>query len=230
MTYEMTNPFIPILSSKPADKTVEISSLLPNDMIDDIGFSPNDIIPSNQLVLNQAFCEIKRVPRERTISNSQQLDEQQFNITDDSQKLKSSLNCFEVKLADCHVLAFSIYEHQEHFGFGVVVRDGAYLRYGQIIQQIPQEKCRVSVYQIIGFDENNKLGNYLIEQTDIAKSLIKSFITSTNQNVKLKEIEIVSYAARAILRISLSDSDKSFNESLTRFLISIFAIAVEIVE
>lgn len=226
----MINSSIPILSSKPADKTIEISSLLPNDMIDDIGFSPNDIIPSNQLVLNQPFCEIKRVPRTRNINNSQQLSEQQFHITDEPQKLKSSLNCFEVKLADCHVLAFSIYEHQEHFGFGAVVRDGAYLRYGNIIRQIPQEKCRVSVYQIIGFDENNKLGNYLTEQTNIARSLINSFILSNNQNVKLKEVEIVSYAARAILRIFLSDSDNTFNENLTRFLISIFAIAVEIVE
>lgn len=230
MTYEITNPSIPILSSKPAVNPIEISSLLPNDMIDDIGFSPNDIIPSQQLILNQPFCEIKRIPRTRTIPTSQQLNEQQFNIADDSQKLKSSLNCFEVKLTDCHVLAFSIYEHQEHFGFGVVVRDGAYLRYGHIIRPIPQEKCRVSVYQIIGFDENNKLGNYINEQTNVAQSLIKSFISSNNQNITLKEIEFVSYAARAIFRISLSNSDSLFNESLTRFLISIFAIAVEIVD
>ena len=217
------------MSAKPPEAPVEISSLLPNDVIDEIGFAPDDNIPSNQLVLNQAFCEIKRIPQTRIISNSQQLNEQ-YHITEDSQKLTSSLNCFEVKLTDCHVLAFSIYEHQEHFGFGVVVRDGAYLRYGHIISQIPQEKCRVSVYQIIGFDENNKLGDYLNEQTEIAKSLINSFISSNNPNIKLKEIEIVSYAARAIIRICLSNSDTNFNESLTRFLISIFATAVEIVD
>ncbi|KAK8889775.1 hypothetical protein M9Y10_034529 [Tritrichomonas musculus] len=230
MAYELTNTSIPILSSKLPETPIEISSLLPNDMIDEIGFSPDDNIPSNKLVLNQPFFEIKRIPRTRIIPTSQQLNDQQYLISDDSQKLTSSLNCFEVKLSDCHVLAFSIYEHQEHFGFGVVVRDGAYLRYGHIVRQIPQEKCRVSVYQIIGFDENNKLGNYLAEQTQVAQSLINSFISSNNQNAKLKEIEIVSYAARAIFRISLSNSDNTFNESLTRFIVSIFAIAVEIVD
>ncbi|OHT11440.1 hypothetical protein TRFO_19071 [Tritrichomonas foetus] len=218
-----------ILSPKQVETPVEISSLLPSDFVEEIEITPNDVIQSEKIILNQPYRNIKRIPRTKTLIDPQPMVEQPspHEITKEP---TSSLNCFEVKLANCTVLAFSIYEHQENFGCGVVVRDGACLRYGRILKPIPPEESRVSAYQIIEFDKNNLLGEYVTQQTEISKALINTFMKSKKTAAELKEIEIVSYGSRATLRICITNSNEAFNEALARFVISAFAIAVEIIE
>ena len=224
----MINPFS--LTPKGKKECFHISSMLPSNLRDETGFTENDIIKSSKLILNQPYKSIKRVPRVRLIPEPHSFDENPRS-SETTKEATSSLNCFEVKLSNCTVLAFSIYEHQKEFGCGVVVRDGAYLRYGTIVRQIPQEESRVSAYQIIEFDKDNKLGEYIKKQTDTAKQLIQAYLASHKESaIEVKEVETVSYGSRATLSIYVNNSNEEINESLARFLITVFGIAVEICE
>lgn len=230
MTRESFNYTSPILSPKSHDDDIEISSLLSQDLLMDMNISPDEIVQTNQFAINLPICQILFVPRTRTVVTTQNINESPHELIENRKEPTSSLNCFEVELSTSHIIAFSIYEHEEKMNCGVVVRDGPYLRYGKIIRQISQEECRISAYQIIEFDTNNKLGDYIKRLTELVTLFTKSFIRSKMADVQLKEIEIVSYASRATVKISILNSDQMFEESLTRFLISIFDIAVEITE
>ena len=127
------------------------------------------------------------------------------------------------------LFAFSIYVKQCPPDCGVVVQDGRYLRYGKIIRQIQQSECKAAC-QIIMFDENNTLGDYLHQQSNAALLLSNSFLNSKNFDLKISEIEMVSFSSRSLFRIRVTDSKNPYWDNLIRFLISIFAIAIEIYE
>jgi hypothetical protein len=124
--------------------------------------------------------------------------------------------------------AVSIYEYHAGSSPGVVVRHGPFLRYGEIVRQLRQEDCAGASYQLVMFDSDGALGDFLRAQTRAVAVLCDAFIASDALACRVLHIEIVSHRTRALIRIRLTDAACPGIENLTQKLISVFCMAVEL--
>jgi hypothetical protein len=112
---------------------------------------------------------------------------------------------------------------------GVVVRDGPFLRYGEIIG-LATEECIESYYEIVMFDENGLLRDFLEKETRLISMFAEAMKIRFEYDFKISDIEIVSCRSRALLRIRVDLIDSKWYESLVSWLITAFQYAVEIYE
>jgi hypothetical protein len=109
-----------------------------------------------------------------------------------------------------------------------VIRHGHFLRYGQILRQLKQDECPSSSFQLMLFDSDGLLGDFLRTQTQAITILAESFISHDNLECRLIDVEIVSCRARALIRIRLTNPNCLNIENLIQKIISVFCMAVEV--
>jgi hypothetical protein len=136
---------------------------------------------------------------------------------------------FRVELKDRTVCAYATFPVNASTADGVVVRDGAYLRYGRIMGDThrPAEYNWQSP-QITGIDKNSALSDYLQGQAMVASALIPSFLMKSECSAEFQGIECVSYQGRALLRVKMSNADAPNMDKVVRLLIHMFSVAVEV--
>ena len=215
---------VPTLSSDESDEHLWdcVRQILPSDMISEMGIDESFFYCESSNV-KKVVRHCPRVPREKIQSELPKVIEGPRNT---EPKETASLTCFEVVLTnEATVFAFSIYEHRGQ-SCGVVVRDGVFLRYGKIIRVADQEECANSSYQIVMFDYDGSLGKYLINLKQTVKFIVDKFTYGTN--VVVRDVEVVSFRARALLRLRVDKELVNQIDWLIERLISIFSIAVEI--
>jgi hypothetical protein len=135
---------------------------------------------------------------------------------------------FLVELSDATVAAFSTFTIP--FGrCGVVVRDGQYLRFGRLVEEMRiGPKLTQASCQIFACDKEYQLSDYLSVQTELAGHLAQSFLTHTKCPAEFVGVETVSYRGRSHFRLRLSDTDAPNVADVVRFMILAFGVAVEV--
>lgn len=212
-----------------------LGDLLPDNLLQVIGIDTEEKIPDigqysrNNSLPQPDFSKCVYFPLETAEVHIPEREHANEELLAESQSIEM-LSCFQVQMNNSIVNAFSIYESHDRVGNDVVVRDGSFLRCGQIIKPISQRDCGNSTHQIITFNLDENFKEYLTIQTSIAKSLTQSFIDYYDFPTKLLDIEMVSYKSRALLRIHLTCT--SFNDVniLLNHIISVFSIPVELYE
>lgn len=207
-----------------------LSNYLSSNVILEIGLNPEqEIFPNSKKERKFEFpAPSERIPQKIIPLNTYSEMEPIAPIPKTNEL--TILSCFEVQMQNKNVFAFSIYVKQCKHNCGVVIQDGKYLRYGKIIREVHQNECPSSTSQIVQFDENNILGDYIEKQSETMRNLSATFIREKKLELVINEIEMVSYSSRAMFRIKVEEADKPEWNELIRFLISIFSIAIEIYE
>ena len=137
---------------------------------------------------------------------------------------------FSVELSDRIIKAFAPPHMHIPECEGVVILDGLVLRYGKILKPIyaPSNETDNYAFRIVSFDENGMLDDYLSAQKQLAMILIPKLIKKHDIQTELLDVETVSYQSRALLRIKVSNAKAKNIETLTKNIIDLFYIAVEI--
>jgi len=225
MSHFRLKQIVPVLPSGSPDESdqVSLSALLLPDLLESLDVDPDAPLPPVAPCEDPFRCF--RVAREVPASA-----ETSISRIESPSQATTTLTCFEVKLATLTVFAVSIYEYQRGSSPGVVVRQGPFLRYGEIIRQLEQDDCPTSSYQIVMFDFDGSLGRFLDKQTQIATLFYEKFAAIAGLDCPMLDLEIVSYRARGLLRIKVANSGIPGIETLIQQLISAFCMAVEIYE
>ena len=200
-----------------------IGQILPNYMISEIG--PNNLFfPSEP---NSTITELKHCPRVAREKIHMETPKSVEKPAAPEHQETATLTCFEVVLSNrVNIFAFSIYEYHGKFPCGVVVRDGPFLRYGRILRIANQEECPNSSVQIAMFDYDDSLGKYLTELKGLVNCMLQKFTYGTD--IVVHDFEIVSYRARALLRIRVDKQVVNQIDWLVERLIFIFCMAIEV--
>jgi hypothetical protein len=205
-------------------KPALLSEVLPPDLIADLNL-PNECPflegPSSEVVQ----CVL--IPRQIEPPNCLAAPVP-VSIPSPPAPLFTALACFEVRLRTATVCAVSIYECRSGASAGAVVRQGPFLRYGEILRQIPQNECAGVSFQLAMFDSDGALGEFLRSQTRAAERFCAAFIERDCLSIRIVDIEIVSFRARALLRIRVTDVNCPNIDNFVQKLISVFFMAVEI--
>lgn len=206
-----------------------LSDLLPVEFIHQIGFDPNQFL-FDQNNLNSFFQRRKTDPGFSYIYPNPEIHRRNTTM-ELVQNHEYTQTWFSVQLKDKTVNAFvrpnlPILECE-----GVVVIDGLFLRYGKIIKRIFPSSSNISTssYQIISFDENSILEEYLTSQNRLAMILIPKLIQKLQIQTKLLDVETVSFETRSLIRIKLSNLNIPNLDSFTRHIINLFYTAVELI-
>ncbi|OHT10735.1 hypothetical protein TRFO_19973 [Tritrichomonas foetus] len=219
-----------------------LSDLLPTEFIRQIGFDPQAFLFNNTsfqmrrrmtdpglfVVYNAAETQTQRrmttiekypTPPPPNIGTSPLCDVTPQQIT----------NWFLVELSDVKVNAFSTFHTESAISDGVVVRDGVYLRFGRILKEIkaPQTFDRAAP-QIISIDITSSLSDYIIGQTAVASAMIPTFLRKCDVPCEFISLETVSYDARALFRVKVTNASAPHLDRFVRLLIQTFCVAVEV--
>jgi hypothetical protein len=182
---------------------------LPRRMTDPVQFIPNSDLPPQ--------------PRQRA------LDFTQFPPATHPPPLQI-VSCFLVELSDQTVHAFSTFPIPlPTRNAGVIVKDGLYLRFGRISEEVRGTlTITPTSLQIVSRDKDAILSDYLNLQTELAANLTKSFLLKAHCPAQFVSIEAVSFRARTLFRLRVSDADAPNLEEVARLVIQAFSVGVEI--
>lgn len=217
-----------------------LSDLLPTEFIRQIGFDPQAYLfssaslqmrrrmtdPGASLIYNateppaqrrMTSIETYQNPANYGISPLYEVPQQRIT------------NWYLVELSDCTINAFSLFNCGDARSDGVVVRDHSYLRFGRIVKEIknPGNYDR-STPQIISVDQNSFLYDYILGITNLATAMIPTFLKNSNIQSEFVSMETVSYDARALFRVKLSNASVPNIDKFVRHLVQAFCVAVEV--
>ena len=220
-----------------------LSDLLPTDFIRQIGFDPQTFVfnPNNQQMRRRmtdpglgVMFSAAEPPGQRRMTTSERYQPtsplNMINFLGSPLiEMAQITNWFLVEINDMKVNAFSTFHCETATSDSVVVRDGSYLRFGRIIKEIkaPSNFDRSSP-QILYVDSTPLLSDYIFSMNQISKSMIPIFLKKSNIQSELISVETVSYDARAMFRIKLSNASVPNIDKFIRFVIQTFGIAVEV--
>jgi len=219
-----------------------LSDLLPSEFIRQVGLDPDQYIfaTSNQAKMRRRATDPGLTSPDAALSTYRRASQADYsgNVTPPNptsigsplclQQGQQMVSCFLVELADVTVDAFSCQALTAHDSDGVIVRDGCYLRFGRIIRKINPESCDQSALQIIMMDVNGEVGDYINGQTQIAKELLPSFILQCGARCKFVSVETVSYQARSLIRVKVTNADDPNLDLVVQKLMMVFCSPVEI--
>jgi hypothetical protein len=200
-----------------------LSDLLPTEIVRQIGFDPESF-----LFDRTTFTTPRRMTDPGLLTFPLDPPFQRRSNTIDPARTFAITSWFLVELSDATVPAFSTFPIT--FGrSGVVVRDGQYLRFGRLVEemrttpQLTQASC-----QIFACDKEYQLSDYLGVQTELAGHLARSFLLSAKCPAEFVSVETVSYRGRSLFRLRLSDADAPNAAEVVRLMIQAFGVAVEV--
>jgi hypothetical protein len=134
-----------------------------------------------------------------------------------------------VELSDSTGFAFTTVSVPGKPGDRVLVRDGFYLRFGHIIEKAQHSlEFNRSSLQLIAWDRDYSLAEYVTIQTDLAYKLVPLFLNRAGCPSKLIHAETVSYESRGLLRLKLSNPRGAHINEAVRLIIQLFCVAVEV--
>jgi hypothetical protein len=202
-----------------------LSDLLPSDMVRQIGFDPDAL-----LFKPGAFAIPRRMtdPVQSVFGSDPGFARRGSAIfIPPAQKV---VNCFFVELKDRIVHAFSTFVITlRSENDGVVVKDGLYLRFGRITEEIPGAPTVQSAsLQIVARDKDFMLSEYINFQGELAANLARTFIVKAQCPVRFVSIEPVSFRGRTLFRMKVSNANAPNLEEVVRLLIQAFSVAVEV--
>lgn len=213
-----------------------LSDLLPKDFINLVGLDPNQYLfasQSRRRMTEPAFpMSAQELSLQRRYSSilSPYGGYAYAGCAHDAARATPAA-AFRVQLVDADVIAYTNCAAQFDADDGVVVLDGQYLRLGRIVQQLDAGAgCEPTARRIVGADRNCMLSDYVFGQTQIANALMPAFLQRCGIQTDLLGIELVSYQARALLRIRLRNAAQIDVDELVRLVIQAFQIAVEVYE
>lgn len=213
-----------------------LSDLLPADFIRQIGFDPDQFIfkPSIQQKMMRRATDpglVQFDPAPATSRRASQIVEPSFYSPNFQNSMQNSkFQWFIVELSDCTVDAYAVPALNCTSSGGVIVSDGCYLRYGQIkniIKEGPNGRQNASL-PIVGTDTNGTVGEFILSTSQIAQMLIPNLIIQSGSTSKFLSVEMVSYQARSLIRVKVSNADDPRLMYVTHKLILIFGSPVEI--
>jgi hypothetical protein len=201
-----------------------LSDLLPVEIVRQIGFDPNSYLferPIRRRNTDPVSCPIGAF---------QSRARRSISLDRGFPDVSPSLNIrhwFTVEVSDAVVVAFSQFPIAPNATGCVLLRDGKYLRIGQIIEQVHEQTLSPFSPQICALDKDSELGDYLAEELEIAQRLARTFAKATGLRAKVENIELTSYQHRITLKIKVSTLEDPHLDSFARYLIQVFACAVE---
>lgn len=219
-----------------------LSDLLPTEFIRQIGFDPQAYLfssaslqmrrrmtdPGTSLIYNAAEPPAQR--RMTSVDTYQTTTPTSYGISPLYEIPQQRItNWYLVELSDCTINAFSLFNCGDARSDGVVVRDHTYLRFGRIIKEIknPGNYDRATP-QIISIDQNSFLYDYILGITNLATAMIPTFLKNSNVQSGFVSIETVSYDARALFRVKLTNASVPNIDKFIRCLVQAFCVAVEV--
>lgn len=203
-----------------------LSDVLPAEIVRQIGFDPDSLLSTGAVPMARRKTDpifaiphsSETPPRRATIS---------ISIT--TGPSPSYIGWFLVELSDVTVNASTTIPITGGGQNSVIVRDGCYLRLGRILRELNSVQTLVpGTPQIIAVDTNGELGDYVMVQTQIASALIPSFFAREKCEARFRGVETVSYHARALLRVKVSDVYAANIDRVIRLIIHMFAMPVEV--
>lgn len=207
-----------------------LSDLLPIEFIHQIGLDPNQFI-FDPINFNSFFQRRNTDPGFSFIYPDKNLQRRNTTI-EFTQNYPNNTNSFYlVELSNKTVNAFAPpHTNYPNCDGVIVLDDGLILRYGKIIKSIfpPSKEIENNSLRIISFDESGILDDYLSAQKQLAMILIPKLIRRYNIQTELLDVETVSYQSRALLKVKLSNTKDNNINLLTKNIIDLFYIAVEI--
>jgi hypothetical protein len=138
-------------------------------------------------------------------------------------------NWFTVELSDATVVAFSLFAVSPSSMGAVVIRDRQYFRIGTVLDRLPTQILTPISPQICVLDRQSELSDYVAAASQIAHTLALSFLKAAGCHSALEDVEMVSRDRRAALRVRLSRIDEPGVELFVRFMMQVFACAIELV-
>lgn len=206
-----------------------LSDLLPVEFIHQIGLDPNQYI-FDQINFTSFFQRRNTDPGFSFIYPNKSSQRRNTSIEVVSNSGNQPNLWFSVELSDKTVKAFLPPHIPIANCDGVIVLDGLILRYGKLLKRIYPTSNEISNYslRIVSFDENGILDDYLSAQKQLAMILIPKLIKKNNIQTNLLDVETVSYQSRALLRVKVSNLNANHIDILTKSIIDLFYVAVEI--
>ena len=198
------------------------SFFLPNDLIQELNIDPLSNSDS-QNANNKILIPI----RKQTISPKKQPENQIQNQNNSF----PNLNYYLVQLHNEIISARSLYEKNSELYNPIIVQDGPYLRIGQIIKKLQPNEISQSTRNLhsVSLDIDDYIFKYTTELCSNAIIFIKTFFKYHNIEAELHDVELVSYCSRGLLRVTISKFPSNLLNTLYLFLISLFAISIEII-
>ncbi|KAK8887310.1 hypothetical protein M9Y10_038348 [Tritrichomonas musculus] len=240
------NPSIPVVEPYQEDHFDDrrLSDLLPTEFIRQIGFDPQAFLFSSaSLQMRRRMTD----PGTSLIYTSEPPAQRRMTSTETYQPTppptnygisplyevpqQRITNWYLVELSDCTTNAFSLFNCGDARSDGVVVRDHVYLRFGRIVKEIknPGTFDR-STPQIISVDQNSYLYDYIFGISNLATAMIPTFLKNSNAQCEFVSMETVSYDARALFRVKLTNTSDPNIDKFIRSLVQAFCVAVEVYE
>ena len=213
-----------------------LSDLLPADFIRQIGFDPDQFIFKTSIQRKMmrratdpglAQFDPAPVPSRRA---SQFADPSYYPQNLSIQQQPSKCQWFIVELNDCQVDAYASPLINTNASDGVILRDGFYLRYGRIIKRIKAEERNkeMASLQIVSADINGSVGDFVYGISQIAQQLIPNFMIQAGAKCEFCTVETVSYQARSLLRVKVTNADDPSLIYVLHKLIHVFGTPVEV--
>ena len=206
-----------------------VSDLLPAEIVRQIGLDPDLLLFSRPFtgprrmtdsILFSATPDPTTSPRRATMIDRY--------MVQPPAPVVGTPSWYIVEIAGTKVNAFCTFQISAGASDGVVVRDGQYLRFGHVLEQIRAPRTDFLGPQIVAIDRECQLGDYINGQTEIAAALIPSFMQRAECDAGFISVETVSYQARALFRVRVRDANAANIDKVVRLLIQAFAIAVEV--
>jgi hypothetical protein len=212
-----------------------LSDLLPADFIRQIGFDPDQFIFKTSLqqkmmrrATDPGLGQFDPAPL--ASRRASQVAEQPSFSPNFLAQQNLKLQWYIVELADCTINAYATPPLNFTTSDGVIVRDGCYLRYGRILKRIKLEKCskNCASLQIVATDPKRAVGDFISGVSEIAQRLVPNFIIQSGANCNFISVEMVSYQARSLIRVKVSDADDPRLMYVMQKLIQVFGAPVEV--
>ena len=229
---------VTLIPNEPEDPIFDrrLSDLLPSEFIKQVGLDPDQYIfkTSNEAKIRRRATDpgLTQTDQSFLYRRASQVDSNGLSPPYGSPlilpKSQQMVSCFIVELSDVKVDAYSSQQIPFQTSAGVIVRDGCFLRFGRIISKIQPESCDESALQIITLDIDNLIGDYILGQTQIAQELLPSFLIQCGAKCNLLDVETVSYQARSLIRVKVSNADDPMLPYVVQKLVMIFCSPVEI--
>lgn len=244
MNYSLAPPDVMLdLDSEETFGDRRLSDLLPTEFITQIGLDPNQYLAerggrfitrrATEPTFNQSFPPSaiqRRISTECYTTNIYCAGHNNTASYLCEPSPSIPVSAFEVELPDKIVKAFTVYEYNNKYSGGVIITDGEFLRYGQIIKLIPISDLGNSNHEILHIDLDSMFGDFIMAQSQIAKALSKTFVQKYHIQAEILDVETVSFKNRALMRIKVTDSNAQNISFLIRDLIGVFSSSIEIYE
>ena len=208
-----------------------LSDVLPTEIVRQIGFDPDCyLFPRSVIqrrmtdpILLTTFPDANQSQRRATM-----IERYIPQPTPQSPLITGPQTWFLVELNDVTVNAYANFPIPTNTCDGVVVRDGCYLRFGRILEQLKGTRIDRQAPEIVDIDRGGELSDYVNGQTQVAAALMPSFLARAKCATQVLGVETVSYQARALFRVKVRNANAPNMDAVVRLLIQMFSIAVEI--